>query len=52
MNENTRAMLVRIRATLNDIEVRGAANLNGLLGCIQALDGLLAGETEAEDGGE
>lgn len=48
MKDSNKRLLARIRATLNGIEVRGADNLNGLLGCIQALDGLIA-EEEAEN---
>lgn len=50
MSENDRRLLARIRTTLNGIEVRGAENLNGLLGCIQALDGLIAEEDEKNAG--
>ncbi len=38
-----------VRLALDRIEVHGSGNLDLLLGCIQALDGLLAtAETEAE----
>ena len=50
MQDKDRRLLTRIRATLNGIEVRGAENLNGLLGCIQALDGLIAEEDEDNAG--
>ena len=54
MKQSERDMIRSVRLTLERIEVRGSANLEALLGCMQALDGLLAtatGETEvAEDG--
>lgn len=43
-----------VRLALDQIEVHGSGNLDLLLGCIQALDGLLATATEetevTEDG--
>ncbi len=52
MTNNDRQLLARIRNTLNGIEVRGEENLNGLLGCIQALDSLIAREEADTDAGE
>ena len=51
MKDSDKRLLARIRATLNGIEVRGTENLNGLLGCIQALDSLVA-EEEEDNAGE
>ncbi len=50
MKDSDKRLLVRIRATLNGIEVRGEENLNSLLGCIQALDSLIAEEDEDNAG--
>ena len=50
MESDEKKLLVRIRNTLNGIEVRGTENLNGLLGCIQALDSLIAEEDEDNAG--
>lgn len=51
MKSTERKTIRSVRLTLERIEVRGSSNLDLLLGCIQALDGLLnAAETEGEDG--
>lgn len=52
MKQSERDVIRSVRLTLERIEVRGSANLDALLGCMQAMDGLLAtAETEvAVDG--
>lgn len=45
-----RSTLMAVRATLERIEVHGSGNLDLLLGCIQALDRLLAETEEVNDG--
>ena len=52
MRENERKTIQSVRLALDRIEVHGSGNLDLLLGCMQALDGLLATATEevTEDG--
>ena len=46
-------LIATIISTLDSIEVHGKDNMSKLLGCINALESILiAGNTEAEDGGE
>lgn len=48
MKTTERNTIQSVRLALERIEVRGSGNLDLLLGCIQALDRLLA-EAEAEE---
>lgn len=41
-----RTTIQAVRQALDRIEVHGSGNLDLLLGCMQALDGLLSAETE------
>ena len=50
MKQEEQNTLLAVRATLDRIEVHGSGNLDLLLGCIQALDRLLAETEEASDG--
>lgn len=45
-----RSTIQAVRQALERIEVHGSGNLDLLLGCIQALDRLLAETEEASDG--
>lgn len=52
MKQEERDTLQAVRATLDRVEVHGSGNLDLLLGCMQALDRLLAAaETEEVDDG-
>lgn len=45
-------LIASIKNTLEQVEVRGSANLNRLLGCIQALESIIQqeqSEGESED---
>lgn len=47
-------LIASIKNTLEQVEVHGSANLNRLLGCIQALESIIQqeqSEGESEDGG-
>ena len=54
MKANEKKTIRSVRLALDQIEVHGSGNLDLLLGCIQALDRLLATATEetevTEDG--
>lgn len=51
MKANEKKTIRSVRLALERIEVRGSANLDTLLGCMQVLDGLLVtAETEEADG--
>lgn len=50
MKQEERNTLLAVRATLDRVEVSGSGNLDKLLGCIQALDRLLAETEEVNDG--
>lgn len=50
MKQEERSTLRAVRETLDQVEVHGSRNLDMLLGCIQALDRLLAETEEASDG--
>lgn len=50
MKQEERNTLLAVRATLDRVEVYGSGNLDRLLGCIQALDRLLAETEEVNDG--
>lgn len=49
MKQGEKDVIRSVRLTLERIEVRGSANLDALLGCMQALDRLM--ETEGENDG-
>lgn len=42
-------LIASIKNTLEQIEVHGSANLNKLLGCIQALDSIIQQEQSKEE---
>lgn len=48
-NKTTLQMVIN---TLNTIEVRGRENMNHLLGCIMALEHIMAQQEEPQDGPE
>lgn len=41
-------LIAGIKNTLEQVEVHGSANLNKLLGCIQALDSIIQQNTEEQ----
>lgn len=45
-------LIAGIKNTLEQVEVHGSANLNKLLGCIQALDSIIQQNTEEQSEGE
>ena len=50
MNTIERNTIQAVRPALDGVEVHGSGNLDLLLGCIQALDRLLAETEETSDG--
>lgn len=42
-------LIASIKNTLEQVEVHGSANLNKLLGCIQALESIIQQEQSEED---
>ena len=42
-------LIVGIKNTLEQVEVHGSANLNKLLGCIQALESIIQQEQSEEE---
>lgn len=50
MKTTERNTIQSVRQALDRVEVHGSGNLDLLLGCIQALDRLLAETEEVDDG--
>lgn len=48
MKQEERSTLRAVREALDQVEVHGSRNLDMLLGCMQALDRVLAAAEEAE----
>lgn len=52
MNQNDKNTLRAVVNTLNTIEVKGRENMDRLLGCIMALEHIMAQQEEPQDGPE
>lgn len=52
MNQNDKKTLRAVVNTLNTIEVKGRENMDRLLGCIMALEHIMAQQEEPQDGPE